>query len=110
MKSILLIKMFFGLVEMMFRLVNVSFSLLKWQAVKMTYLQPVVKRELLKRGNWGHLCATYSCNSKVKCDLLVRKIIVTCCIEKWPCILEIKKFIHCIHVPVVYTSIIKTPQ
>ena len=36
-KSILLIKTFFGLVEMMFGLVNVSFSLPEWQAVKMTF-------------------------------------------------------------------------
>ena len=33
----LLIKTFLGLVEMMFGLVNVSFSLLEWKAVKMTY-------------------------------------------------------------------------
>ena len=51
-KSILLIKMFFGLVEMMFRLghVNVSFSLLKWQALKMTFLHPVVKRNFAQKG------------------------------------------------------------
>ena len=36
-KSIVLIKTFFGLVEMMFGLVNVSFSLPEWQAVKMTF-------------------------------------------------------------------------
>ena len=36
----LLIKTFFGLVEMMFGLVNVSFSLPKWQAVKMTFFAP----------------------------------------------------------------------
>ena len=33
----LLIKTFLGLVEMMFGLVNVSFSLHEWQAVKMTF-------------------------------------------------------------------------
>ena len=33
----LLIKTFLGLVEMVFRLVNVCFSLLEWQAVKMTF-------------------------------------------------------------------------
>ena len=33
----LLIKTFLGLVEMMFGLVNVSFSLPKWQAVKMSF-------------------------------------------------------------------------
>ena len=36
----LLIKMFLGLVEMMFGLVNVSFSLPEWQAVKMTFCAP----------------------------------------------------------------------
>ena len=33
----LLIKTFLGLVEMMFGLVNISFSLPEWKAVKMTY-------------------------------------------------------------------------
>ena len=33
----LLIKTFLGLVEMIFGLVNVSFSLPEWQAVKMTF-------------------------------------------------------------------------
>ena len=36
----LLIKTFLGLVEMMFGLVNVSFSLPKWQAAKMTFFAP----------------------------------------------------------------------
>ena len=36
----LLIKMFLGLVEVMFGLVNVSFSLPEWQAVKMTFFAP----------------------------------------------------------------------
>ena len=36
----LLIKTFLGLVEMMFGLVNVSFSLPEWQAVKVTYFAP----------------------------------------------------------------------
>ena len=38
----LLIKTFLGLVEMMFGLVNVSFSLPEWQAVKMTFFAKVV--------------------------------------------------------------------
>ena len=37
---ILLIQTFLGLVEMMFGLVNVSFSLPEWQAVKMTFFAP----------------------------------------------------------------------
>ena len=36
----LLIKTFLGLVEMMFVLVNVSFSLPEWQSVKMTFFAP----------------------------------------------------------------------
>ena len=36
----LLIKTFWGLVEMIFGLVNVSFSLSEWQAVKMTFFAP----------------------------------------------------------------------
>ena len=36
----LLIKTFLGLVEMMFGLVNVSFSLPEWQAVKVTVFAP----------------------------------------------------------------------
>ena len=39
-KSILLIKKFGGLVEMTFGLVNASFSLPEWQAVKMTFFAP----------------------------------------------------------------------
>ena len=38
----LLIKTFLGLVEMMFGLVNVSFSLPEWKAVKMTFFAPWV--------------------------------------------------------------------
>ena len=38
----LLIKMFLGLVEMIFGLVNVSFSLPEWQTVKMTFFAPCV--------------------------------------------------------------------
>ena len=38
----LLIKTFFGLVEMIFGLVNVGFSLPEWQAVKMTFFAPWV--------------------------------------------------------------------
>ena len=36
----LLIKTFLGLVEMMFGLINVSFSLPEWQAAKMTFFAP----------------------------------------------------------------------
>jgi len=38
----LLIKTFLGLVEMMFGLVNVSFSLPEWQAVKLIFFAPCI--------------------------------------------------------------------
>ena len=37
--------MFLGLVEMMFGLVNVRFSLPEWQAVKMTFFAPYIPTE-----------------------------------------------------------------
>ena len=40
MKSILLVKKFLGLVEMTSALVNASFSLPEWQAVKMIFFAP----------------------------------------------------------------------
>ena len=40
MKSILLVKKLLGLVEMMSGLVNASFSLPEWQAVKMIFFAP----------------------------------------------------------------------
>ena len=40
MKSILLVKKLSGLVEMMSELVSASFSLPKWQAVKMIFFVP----------------------------------------------------------------------
>ena len=39
-KSILLVKKFWGLVEMTSGLVNASFSLPEWQAVKMIFFAP----------------------------------------------------------------------
>ena len=50
-KSFLLFKKFWGLFEMTFGLVNVSFSLPKWQAVKMTFFAPCHA----KAG--GHFCS-----------------------------------------------------
>ena len=44
----LLIKTFLGLVEMIFGLVNVSFSMPEWQAVKMTFFAPRFKSEHLQ--------------------------------------------------------------
>ena len=46
MKSILLVKMFLGLVEMTSGLVNASFSLPKWQAVKMIFFEPWKTKEI----------------------------------------------------------------
>ena len=39
----LLVKTFLGLVEMIFGLVNVSFSLPEWQAVEMTFFAPCIE-------------------------------------------------------------------
>ena len=52
----LLIKTFLGLVEMMFGLVNVSFSLSEWQAVKVTFFAPC-HNSLLETA--PPLCLTY---------------------------------------------------
>ena len=49
MKSILLVKKFLGLVEMTSGLVNASFSLPKWQAVKMIFFAPCITHTNLKR-------------------------------------------------------------
>ena len=43
------IKTCLGLVEMMFSLINVSFSLPKWQALKMTYFAPWTKTHCFPR-------------------------------------------------------------
>ena len=42
MKSILRVKKFLGLVEMTSGLVNASFNLPEWQAVKMTFFAPCI--------------------------------------------------------------------
>ena len=52
----LLIKTFLGLVEMIFGLVNVSFSLPECQAVKMTFLGVCII-ELLEEGNDYSVCS-----------------------------------------------------
>ena len=41
----LLMNTFLGLVEMMFGILNVSFSLPKWQAVKMTFFAPCLEEK-----------------------------------------------------------------
>ena len=55
----LLIKTFLGLLEMMFGLVNVSFSLPEWQAVKMTFFAPChhTNRNLSKCKLCRYVCA-----------------------------------------------------
>ena len=50
----LLIKTFLGLVEMMFGLVNVSFSLPDWQGVKMIFFAPCCYRVVEVRGSSVH--------------------------------------------------------
>ena len=58
-KSILLIKKFFGLVEMTFGLVYAGLSLPKWQTVKMTFFAPCLHRVVRKF--WSR---RLSCQSK----------------------------------------------
>ena len=48
MKSILLVKKVLGLVEMTPELVNASFSLPEWQAVKMIFSAPCFRGYLIK--------------------------------------------------------------
>ena len=52
MNSILLVKKFWGLVEMMSELVNAGFSLSKWQAVKMIFFAPCVEKENCSNNTW----------------------------------------------------------
>ena len=55
MKSILLDERLFGLAEMTSGLVNASFSLPKWQAVKMIFFAPCDKAFLFVNGEVGEL-------------------------------------------------------
>ena len=48
MKSILLVKKVLGLVEMTSGLVNASFSLPQWQAIKMIFFAPRFRGYLIK--------------------------------------------------------------
>ena len=60
-KSILLVKKFLGLVEMMCGLVNASFSLPEWQAVKMIFFAPWrYQRQYVKRLVCCHRPPTWS--------------------------------------------------
>ena len=66
MKSILLVKKFLGLVEMTSGLVNASFSLPKWQAVKMIFFVPchhlVTLYAKRKATVFGAFLTTGNCN------------------------------------------------
>ena len=53
-KSILLVRKLLGLIEMMFGLVNATFSLAKWQAVKMIFFAPWILQLIL--GNVKRWC------------------------------------------------------
>ena len=55
MKSILLVKKFLGLVEMMYGLVNASFSLPEWQAVKIIFFAPCELPVLLTFRTHSHI-------------------------------------------------------
>ena len=71
MKSILLVKKLLGLVEMTSGLVNASFSLPKWQAVKMIFFAPWTCKEasLLGIPISSHL-PTHAPPSLGKCSVL----------------------------------------
>ena len=62
MRSILLFKKLLGLVEMTSGLVNVSFSLPEWQAVKMIFFAPCfkIKHLLLPHVIFVNLVLTYA--------------------------------------------------
>ena len=57
----LLIKTFLGLVEMIFGLVNVSFSLPEWQAVKMTFFAPCQHKCIFVYPQVANSCIILSC-------------------------------------------------
>ena len=69
MKSILLVKTFLGLVEMMSGLVNASFSLPEWQALKMIFFAPWVGRsvhdheDIIKRN--GSVLSHFLCSKEL---------------------------------------------
>ena len=69
----LLIKILLGLVEMMFGLVNVSFSLPEWQTVKVTFFAPQVPH--FSQGNtFQWVCLTQiNVYNESGCSLVVSK-------------------------------------
>ena len=67
----LLIKTFFGLVEMIFGLVNVSFSLPKWQAVKMTFFAPWEGKLFYKPIRWSNQHISDMRNWKIGQQILI---------------------------------------
>ena len=86
MKSILLVKKFLGLVEMTSRLVNASFSLPEWQAVKMIFFAPWVAGSFLRltvqkvikllftgksmprERNWSHSLSVHRTTQRLRMD------------------------------------------
>ena len=76
MKSILLITKFGGgggggLVEMMFGLVNASFSLPDWQAVKMTFWPPAyATHSTQKKSNFSVNMKLPDCDLEIACNEL----------------------------------------
>ena len=76
MKSILLVKKFLGLVEMTSGLVNASFSLPEWQAVKMIFFAPWVITPMTRCGlvTNGTLCMVHNpCGPSNKVKGVVRE-------------------------------------
>ena len=73
-KLFLLFKKFGGIVKMMFGLINVSFSLPEWQAVKMTFFAPCysIRNRLLLYPGWH---STLKLNQNPQC-LLNRSCVI----------------------------------
>ena len=65
MKPILLIKKLLGLVEMMSGLVNASFSLPEWQAVKMSFFAPWAGQRARNQLRHKLYCHTLTTNHEV---------------------------------------------
>ena len=71
MKSILLVKKFLGLIEMTSGLVNASFSLPEWQAVKMIFFAPCIGLKILRLTNFNIILP--ACANKIfpKCTVFM---------------------------------------
>ena len=79
MKSILLVKKFWGLVEMTSGLVNASFSLPEWQAVKMIFFAPCssVANRTVASTRFKQACLFFNKSASEQTDVYVLKATLT---------------------------------